>query len=450
MYVEWKHGEAGGVKPEWLKLLWTLIDVSERSTRDLLHEWPLLPTTRGALVSCSIFSSVLCLTRSFENVRLRRRLEGDDDEEEDVPPGVLKSDESTKEKNSTSTESPKTISEQLHMLLDRLRAPNLELAYFPKTSISTVVLENENISRLSSIVLKALYVLHRAKGSVPALQWKEMSTNDRLTLLDLFAKDPAILNSATLSALHLDSLTSLPLFVRLKDEAIISIRSPEKYVTLDSKLVDAVKSKDESATTAKALMSLGNVATNFIIRSEKPDHNRLLVSMGVHEVNESTTLVKFIFPNFHNLSEKHRDDVMDRVVKTTPLRQDSKIISALKPLSFISVDGKHFKASDFYDPRVTFFKQMLRPEKFPPRDKYTTTEWLELLGSLGLITEVNADMILMCARSIHRSNDKNVMKAEYFVQYMWSHCSDFWSLSLCEQLSKLKFVPVRGGVQSYH
>ena len=108
----------------------------------------------------------------------------------------------------------------------------------------------------------------------------------------------AILNSTTLSAIHLDSLTSLPLFVRLKDEAIISIRSPEKYVTLDSKLVDAVKSKDESATTAKALMSLGNVATNFIIRSEKPDHNRLLVSMGVHEVDESTTLVKFIFPNF--------------------------------------------------------------------------------------------------------------------------------------------------------
>ena len=133
---------------------------------------------------------------------------------------------------------------------------------------------------------------------------------------------------------------------------------------------------------------------------------------------------------------------MDRVVKTTPLRQDSKIISALKPLSFISVDGKHFKASEFYDPRITFFKQMLGPEKFP-RDKYTTTEWLELLGSLGLITEVNADMILMCARSIDRSNDKNVMKAEYFVQYLWSHFSDFWSLSLCEQLSKLKFVPVR-------
>ena len=85
---------------------------------------------------------------------------------------------------------------------------------------------------------------------------------------------------------------------------------------------------------------------------------------------------------------------------------------------------------------------MLGPEKFP-RDKYTTTEWLELLGSLGLITEVNADMILMCARSIDRSNDKNVMKAEYFVQYLWSHFSDFWSLSLCEQLSKLKFVPVR-------
>ena len=49
----------------------------------------------------------------------------------------------------------------------------------------------------------------------------------------------------------------------------------------------------------------------------------------------------------------------------------------------------------------------------------------------------------VCARSIARernSNSKNVMKAEYFVQYLWSHFSDFWSLSLCEKLSKLKFV----------
>ena len=59
MYVEWKHGEAGGVKAEWLKLLWTLIDVSERSTRDLLHEWPLLPHNKRC--SCLVFDLFVCV-----------------------------------------------------------------------------------------------------------------------------------------------------------------------------------------------------------------------------------------------------------------------------------------------------------------------------------------------------------------------------------------------------
>ena len=445
---------------KWLKLFWTLVDVSERSTRDLLHEWPLLPTTRGALVSCSIFSSTLCLTRAYEDVKLRRRLErldddDDDDDDNDVPPGVLeekddveekKDDDGEKkdndEKNGT-RENNEKINEHLHLLLERLKAPLLELAYFPVTS--SIVLDNEDITRLSSIVLKALYVLHRAKGSIPELRWKELSTHDRLTLLDLFAKDPAVMNATPLSPIHLDSLCALPLFTRLRDETVITIQAPEKYVTLNSELVSAIASKDSSATTAKALMSLGNVAKNFIIRPERSNHNRLLISMGVHEIDESTTLTKFIFKHFQNLEKHHRDDVMERVVKTSSLRQDPKIISALKTLPFVELNGKSFKASEFYDPRVSFFKKMLKSDKFP-RGKYATPEWLDLLGSLGLITEVNGDMILRSARSIAKdgsSDSTNVMKAEYFVNYLWTNFAEFWSRDLCEKLSKLRFVPVR-------
>ncbi|XP_059198134.1 sacsin-like [Centropristis striata] len=127
------------------------------------------------------------------------------------------------------------------------------------------------------------------------------------------------------------------------------------------------------------------------------------------------------------------------------LSQNQTLRRRCKDLSFIEMNGKLKKASDFFDPRIATFKVIFESDFFPPPLYTHTSQMLQSLTELGLLNkevDVSPEHLLHAATLIdskHVSSQAEALKRAKVLLKMLD-TNDLLSKFSHEQLHRLKML----------
>jgi len=181
------------------------------------------------------------------------------------------------------------------------------------------------------------------------------------------------------------------------------------------------------------------------------DYLPLLSALGVIELSESDIFVKFLIPEYNNLSEDEKAKRCEYIrLNFDKLSQNPLFVEAMKYLPFVPLsDGRIVRPAEAYG-ESKILSEIFDQKGSYPVGVYTSDAWYSILVRLGLKTDLTAKKFIECAVHIQNeyiSNDnldRFQLKSKLLLSYMKENYSKLAiSEHFEENISKIKFICAR-------
>ncbi|KAG6965485.1 hypothetical protein JG688_00007167, partial [Phytophthora aleatoria] len=326
-------------------------------------------------------------------------------------------------------ESPEFCSrETIHNVLLELNVSMMELAYLGGQ-------ERDIVPRSAEV---GLVVLDGIFASVwEELAWEELTETHAVLIAEFFAHNGE--TNGGYNRVQLEKLKQLPIFVNIRNKPC-AIHGGQDFFLIppDLNLTDIPLPPDAQQCFLKS----------------NPRLNAFYKDLGVDEMSDSKLLI-YVLPMFNELLESQRDQVMHILLqKWQSLRGNAELAALLKTSALFrddeSEDASYRPASAYCDPRNKVLATIYAGVRGQfPAQRYRTPEWLDLMGEIGLQTEVTVDIFVECAQRIDGQfsgkqalspEDEHLITTlhEFFVQNFDKFDR---SRSFFERITPLSFVP---------
>ncbi|KAK1930915.1 Sacsin [Phytophthora citrophthora] len=318
--------------------------------------------------------------------------------------------------------------ETLHNILSELNVAMMELAYLGGQ-------ESDIVPRTVDL---GLVVLEGILASVwEELRWSELTEARAVHIAEFFSHNGE--TTGGYNRVQLEKLKQLPIFVNIQDMPC-SIHGGQDFYLIppDLSLTDIPLPPDAQQCFLKS----------------NPRLNAFYKELGVEEMSDSKLLL-YVLPRYSELLEAQRDQIMNIILqKWQALRGNAELATLLKISALFRDDegenALYHPASAYCDPRNNVLAAIYDGVhgQFPAQ-RYRTTEWLDLMGEIGLQTEVTVDIFVECAQRIDdQFSGKQALAPEdehlittlhqFFVQNFDKFDR---SRSFFERIAPLAFVP---------
>ncbi|CAH0485094.1 unnamed protein product [Peronospora farinosa] len=315
----------------------------------------------------------------------------------------------------------------LHKVLMDLNVAMMELAYLGQ--------ERDIIPSSADV---GLVVLDGIFASVwENLRWKEFSQANAVLLAEFFSHNGNAYGGY--NRVQLGKLKQLPIFVNVRNTLCALSDGLDFFlIPPDLNLTDIPLPADAQQCFLKS----------------NPRLNAFYQDLGVEEMSDSKLLI-YVLPMYSELLESQRNQLLQIILrKWQSLRGNAELIALLRTSALFhdseSNDASRRPASSFCDPRNSVLATLYEGVggRFPAQC-YRTPEWLDLMGEIGLQTEVTADIFVECAQRIDgqcsakqslSSKDEHLTTTlhQFFVQNFDKFDR---SRSFFERITPLAFVP---------
>jgi hypothetical protein len=284
--------------------------------------------------------------------------------------------------------------ESLHEIICSIGVPVLELAYFTgqegeivsrgvdvTTNILDAVFGGSTRATRASNLLDSVFGI---PGS-PTLSWDVLSDDQVVQFVEYFSLHGDIYGGYSRS--YVEKLKQLPIYITSSGSRS-ALSSGDFYLVPPA--IDL------------STFPLPASARQWFLQSI-PRLHRFYKDLGVEEISDAK-LLQFVLPQFSELEQAQCDIVLALILdKWSSLRGNAELVQLLKQtplLHDVDTDDIH-PVSAYFDPRNKFLSSIYRDIAGQPLPaRFQTTEWLTLLGEIGLRTELSIDMFLECAQRI--------------------------------------------------
>ncbi|KAL3671864.1 hypothetical protein V7S43_002532 [Phytophthora oleae] len=318
--------------------------------------------------------------------------------------------------------------ETLHNVLSELNVAMMELAYLGGQ-------ESDIVPRTVDL---GLVVLESILASVwEELRWSELTEARAVLIAEFFSHNGE--TTGGYNRVQLEKLKQLPIFVNIQDTPC-SIHGSRDFFLIppDLSLTDIPLPPDAQQRFLKS----------------NPRLNAFYKELGVEEMSDSKLLL-YVLPRYSELLRAQRDQIMRIILqKWQSLRGNAELTTLLKISALFRDDegenALYHPASAYCDPRNNVLATIYDGVRGQfPAQRYRTAEWLDLMGELGLQTEVTVDIFVECAQRIDgQFSGKQALAPEdehlittlhqFFVQNFDKFDR---SRSFFERIAPLAFVP---------
>ncbi|XP_053402672.1 sacsin-like [Mercenaria mercenaria] len=154
-----------------------------------------------------------------------------------------------------------------------------------------------------------------------------------------------------------------------------------------------------------------------------------------------------ILPKFNALPKQnwlcHIKYIRNRLKHFTGEIQE-KIILELKQVAFININDAMRRADELYDPSSQVLKHMKGRKDFPPK-KFMKKEWYIFLKKLGMVTDVNDDMLIEFAHQIetdatnHQTEAVRKRSRILFDRFVQNNGTE-WNTQTLHQIRMVRFI----------
>ncbi|ETL96493.1 hypothetical protein, variant 1 [Phytophthora nicotianae] len=318
--------------------------------------------------------------------------------------------------------------ETLHNILLELNVSMMELAYLGGQ-------ERDIVPRSAEVGLAVLDGVFASAWE--ELAWEDLTEPCAVLIAEFFAHNGE--TNGGYNRAQLEKLKQLPIFVNICDVPC-AIHGGQDFFLIPTEL---------NLTD----IPLPPDAQQCFLKSN-PRLNAFYKELGVDEMSDSKLLI-YILPMFNGLLESQRDQVMHILLqKWQSLRGNAELTTLLKTSALFRDDeseGASYRpASAYCDPRNKVLATIYADVRGQfPAQRYRTPEWLDLMGEIGLQTEVTVEIFVECALRIDGQfsgkqalapEDEHLITTlhEFFVQNFDKFDR---SRSFFDRITPLSFVP---------
>ncbi|KAH9117615.1 hypothetical protein LEN26_012555 [Aphanomyces euteiches] len=454
--IRWDEEVIDGL---WMVRFWKEVLPSQVS---MFHSWPLLPLySSKELMSCRHIDRIICLWKCVplahelqtllqqanraENDRLvaleresciiegraKQQLEfyledNFDNEEKINDDNELAEDTCPENINvdigPSIVENNKSANDTIFHVLVKIQAPLLELAYFSHAEDMIFSVEDTHIGILGCL-----------DKCLDRLDWHLLSSNEKNDMVQFFSRRGSMYRGYNRN--QIDQIRKLPIFPTITD-AFVSLSESTYYILGDD--------------IASFPNFLSDSAKSSFIRVDAPILVSFYKELNVEVLSEAQLLMQFVIPQFQSATgSAERHEILDMIKrKWSSVHDKVELISFLKqtPL-FPCARGGYICASMFMDPRNSLLRAIFAesPEYFP-QPPYSSDDWLDILTSIGMPTDVSMETFLLCATHVSKFSSPLSLNNEEVVmllhEYFISHVEQFEkSRVFVQQLKAIAFVP---------
>ncbi|MCO5547273.1 hypothetical protein L7F22_000720 [Adiantum nelumboides] len=444
-WVEWDYlfnSRINSPTKEWLCLFWEHVGTSPEKLL-LFQQWPLLPAVLGNTVLVKVqYRHLIFIPPEFSPLM------------QTSPPSENSDDNFGSQAENLQVSSFKRAYTEvqenhpwLFPFLLHCKVPIFD-QNFLDNEVVKACFPSEGQTLSEAIRLKLLAAKDSGNLVVSELN---LAASDCDALFSLFAKEfhvtPSIASSCTTADFEL--LRSLPIYKTTNgtytsvDSSVHCILTPTAFFKPQSDLCLQHFPPDQGGAYCKAL--------------------------GIQELSNSETLVKFCFPLFSIIDVDDRERVLSYVyTHWEDLQHNEALVDALKSSRFVTNgeenDGVVYQAQDLLDPTVPLFKEVFMGKKSRfPNARFITNRWLDILRKAGLCSTLDAAALIDCAREVEdlgQSGSFAVLKSEDFkevstevfstaghvVEAILANFASLYGNSFFEPLSEIAFVPTEMGL----
>ncbi|RLN54128.1 hypothetical protein BBJ28_00020342, partial [Nothophytophthora sp. Chile5] len=319
--------------------------------------------------------------------------------------------------------------EMLYKVLSDIGVTMLELAYLTGQ-------ERDIVARSPDVALAALDGIFASKWS--ELRWNGLSEERAMLLAEFFSHNGDA--HGGYNRVQLDKLKQLPIYVNIGDVAG-SIHGGREFFLIPPNLnLDEIP----LPPNARQCFLKGN-----------PRLTTFYKELGVEELSDIKLMI-YVLPMYGELEETQRDQFLQMLLrKWQSLRGNAELTTLLRTVAlFLDEEGDghgvYHPASAYCDPRnhvlATIFNGIRG--QFPAQ-RFQSPEWLDLMGEIGLRTEVTVEIFVECAQRIDgqcsgkqalTSQDEHLVTTlhQFFVQNFEKFDR---SRAFFERIAPLAFVP---------
>lgn len=314
--------------------------------------------------------------------------------------------------------------ETLHDVLTRVNAALIELSFFSGQ-------ESDMVPSSRDLAIKVLDCLSTSAWS--GIDYSDTSEADATFLAEFFSFHST--HHGGFNRMHQEMLKRVPMFVNICHTAS-AIDSGEFFLV-------------PSEIDLASIPLPPNARESFL--KLNPRLTGFYRDLGVQEMSYAKLLI-FLLPMYSHLAPDQCDTILNMIQHKWPtMRGDAELTARLKTTAlFRDATGVYQPANTFFDPRNHVLATIYRdePTQFPAAE-FQTTEWLDLMGEIGLVSDITPDVFIGCAQRIEAllSNKRELVAADetlaitlhqYFVQNFerFDRARTFF-----ETISQLAFVP---------
>ncbi|KAK1325685.1 hypothetical protein QJS10_CPA01g00101 [Acorus calamus] len=201
-------------------------------------------------------------------------------------------------------------------------------------------------------------------------------------------------NDNQMISFHIDTIKLLPIFESYKSRKYVSLTNPVKCLKPDGISEDLLNEE-------------------FVRTESERERNIMRSFLGIKEPSRAEFYKDYVLNRMSEIILE--PPVLSAILFDVKvlIEEDSSFKSALSQMSFVlAANGVWKHPSKFYDPRIPGFQKLLHKEAFFPSEKFSSTEILETLVSMGLKRNLGFTGLLDCAQSVsmmHHSGDSQAM-----------------------------------------
>lgn len=268
--------------------------------------------------------------------------------------------------------------ERLHEMLSSVGIPLVELAYFSGQ-------ENEIVARSAEVATSIVDAVFAAIGNQSMFAWDVLTNDEAILMVEYLS-----LHGDTYGGynrMYFEKLKQLPIYITCRGTRT-PLSTGSFYIIPTEIDVDAFPLPPNSR--------------QWFLPSN-PRLNSFYRDLGVEEMSDAKLLL-FVLPLFSELEVAQRNTVLTLILdKWQTLRGNAELLSLLKQAPiFRDSEGEEYReASAFFDPRNKVLSAIYTEVAgMPLAMRFQTPEWLNVLGEIGLRTDLSVDMFLECARRV--------------------------------------------------
>lgn len=265
--------------------------------------------------------------------------------------------------------------ERIHTVLLELNIAMLELAYFRGQ-------ENEMVPQSRDATIACLDSICASNWN--DVKWRDLSEDNATLLAEYFSYHGEYYGG--FNRMHIEMLKKLPIYVNISGAAC------------------AVNGGDFYLIPPEINLGMIPLPPNARERFLKinPRLTAFYKELGVQEMSDAKLLL-YVLPMYEGLPSDQCDMILTWIKqKWQTLRGDAELTGVLRTIKLFRDDnGAYQTAHSYFDPRINVLAAIYhdQQDRFP-LENFRSNDWLDLMGEIGLQTDVTVDVFIECAQRI--------------------------------------------------